>query len=165
MDKNTEVVLKDSDQMNAAIIAARNTSERLEIAAQMIDSGVIPKSFTEASAVVAACEMGAELGLKPYVALNNIYVIQGRPTLSAASMVALVQAKGIAVKVIEDFKATTHTNGDEDVKTTVTIFRKVKELNMVMEYEHTKTWNECALAGWTAKDNWLKLEQDFSSSN
>ena len=102
MNKNTDLVLKDSDQMNTALVAARNTEERLVIAQQMIDSGVIPKSFQEASAVVAACEMGAELGLKPYVALNNIYVIQGRPTLSAASMVALVQAKGVAVKVTED---------------------------------------------------------------
>ena len=155
MDK---IVLKDSDQMNAAIVAAKNTEERLAIAEQMIDSGIVPKSFTEPAAVVAACEMGAELGLKPYVALNNIYVIQGRPTLSASSMVALVQSRGVAVKITEDFVKTTHTSGEEDIKTTVQIFRKLKELDMVMEYNHSKTWNECDLAGWTVKDNWSKLE-------
>ena len=158
MDK---IVLKDSDQMSAAIVAARNTDERLTIAEQMIDSGIVPKSFTEPAAVVAACEMGAELGLKPYVALNNIYVIQGRPTLSAASMVALVQSRGVAVKITEDFVPISHTDGTEDVKTTVQIFRKLKELDMVMEYNHSKSWNECELAGWTAKDNWSKYPKNM----
>lgn len=158
-----EIVLK-KEQMNTALVAATNTQERLEIATQMIDSGIVPKSFTEPAAVVAACEMGAELGLKPYVALNNIYVIQGRPTLSAASMVALVQARGVAVKVTEDFKAFQHGDGEtgvEDVRTSVTIYRKLKELDMVMEYEHSKTWNECDLAGWTAKDNWSKYPKNM----
>ena len=156
-----EIVLKDSEQMNTALVAARSTQERLDIATQMIDSGIVPKSFTEPAAVVAACEMGAELGLKPYVALNNIYVIQGRPTLSASSMVALVQARGVAVKVTEDFKAITHDGGQEDVRTTVKIFRKLKELDMVMEYDHSKTWNECDLAGWTSKDNWSKYPKNM----
>jgi hypothetical protein len=158
MDK---LVLKDSNQMDAAIIAARNAEDRIMIAQQMIDSGIVPKSFTEPSAVVAACEMGAELGLKPYVALNNIYVIQGRPTLSAASMVALVQSRGVAVKVLEDCKAFEHADGTEDARTTIKIYRKIKELDMVMEYDHSKSWAECEIAGWTEKENWSKYPKNM----
>lgn len=161
MNKNSEIVVKDQDQMNTALVGAKTSDERLVVAQQMIDSGVIPKSFQEASAVVAACEMGAELGLKPYVALNNIYVIQGRPTLSAASMVALVQARGVAVKITEDFTSISHTDGTDDVRTSVKIFRKIKELDLVMEYDHSKTWNECAIAGWTEKDNWSKYPKNM----
>ena len=46
MNKNTDLVLKDSDQMNTALVAARNTEERLVIAQQMI---LHPKGLNSAN--------------------------------------------------------------------------------------------------------------------
>ena len=47
----------------------------------VIDSGLAPKGFQTPQAVAVAMQFGAELGLPPMAALQNVAVIQGRPTL------------------------------------------------------------------------------------
>ena len=53
-------------------------------------SGLAPKSVKTPEQVVTIAMMGYELGLSPMTALNNISVINGKPTLEAKLMLALV---------------------------------------------------------------------------
>jgi hypothetical protein len=58
----------------------------------------VPKAFwSRPEAALAAILMGRELGLGDMVALQRIYVIEGRPTLSAELILGLVRRAGHSV--------------------------------------------------------------------
>lgn len=58
----------------------RNLTELMSWSKLVVNSGLAPKSMNE-SAVVIAVQMGAELGITPTQALQNIAVINGRPSI------------------------------------------------------------------------------------
>lgn len=58
-------------------------------------SELVPQAYREKPAnIFVAVQMGAELGLSPMQALQNIAVINGRPTLWGDAVLGLVQASG-----------------------------------------------------------------------
>jgi hypothetical protein len=64
----------------------------------VIDSGLAPKGFQTPQAVAVAMQFGAELGLPPMAALQNVAVIQGRPTLWGDAV------PGICQHLVEAYK-------------------------------------------------------------
>lgn len=65
----------------------------------MAASGLMPKSLTNTSAVFVAIQMGLEVGLSPMQAVQNIAVINGRPSVWGDSVLGLVRASGL----LEDY--------------------------------------------------------------
>ena len=64
--------------------------ERMQYAKALSASGLIPQAFKGQPAnVLVAIEYGHALGIAPIVALSEINVIQGTPSLSASLMAAL----------------------------------------------------------------------------
>jgi len=64
--------------------------------AQMIgQSGLAPKGFDTPAAVMVALQMGAELGLSPMASLQNIAVINGKPSVYGDCQLAVVRASGL----------------------------------------------------------------------
>jgi len=57
-------------------------------------SGMAPKGMEKVETLVVALEMGAELGLPPMAAVQNIAVINGRPSLWGDAMLALCRGSG-----------------------------------------------------------------------
>jgi hypothetical protein len=57
-------------------------------------SGLAPKGIESPEAIVIAVQMGMEVGLPPMAALQNIAVINGRPSLWGDAMLAVVRATG-----------------------------------------------------------------------
>ena len=67
----------------------------VELAAAVAKTEFVPKGLRgRPEAVVAAILQGHELGLEPMASLNKIHVVDGRPTLAAELMRALVQRAG-----------------------------------------------------------------------
>lgn len=64
---------------------------KYEMAGVLARSGLIPKGLDTAEKVFVALQWGHELQLSPMVAVNNIAVINGKPTLSADIMSAVVK--------------------------------------------------------------------------
>lgn len=64
-------------------------------------SGMAPKALNTPQKVLAVCLKGRELRLPPMQALTHIHIVEGRPTLSAECMVALVQRAGHKIRVLE----------------------------------------------------------------
>jgi len=76
-------------------------SEATTMADHLAKSALVPKEFRGRPAdVFLAITYGIELGLPPVTVLNSISVIQGRPTLYAASMVGLCWASGLCEKFV-----------------------------------------------------------------
>ncbi len=63
-------------------------------------SGLMPKGLTSPEAVFTAIQMGLEVGLSPMQAVQNIAVINGRPSLWGDAALGLVEASGL----LEDFQ-------------------------------------------------------------
>lgn len=60
----------------------------------VLASGFAPKGMNEAG-VLIAIQMGSELGLSPMASLQNIAVINGRPSIWGDAMLAICRASGL----------------------------------------------------------------------
>jgi len=88
-----------------------------DLAEKISRSALIPQAYRGKPADAAICMMyGAEVGLPPMTALQRIVVINGRPTLDAQGMTALIRGAGHSlVGTTSDTEATvvgTRLNGD-----------------------------------------------------
>lgn len=80
----------------------RSLNEAMEFARMIAESQFAPKEFKgNPGDVFVAMQMGAELGLAPMQALQNIAVINGRPSVYGDTMLAIVRARPDCVDVAE----------------------------------------------------------------
>ena len=83
-------------------IRPRSLEELMQFAEAIAGSELMPKDYRNKPAnVVVAIQMGSELGLAPLQALQNIAVINGRPSVWGDALLALVQSQPDCLDVIE----------------------------------------------------------------
>lgn len=71
-------------------------TEMMQFCETISNSNFCPKDYKGKSGeIIVAIQYGAEIGLKPMQALQNIAVINGRPCVWGDSLLALVQASGL----------------------------------------------------------------------
>lgn len=77
-------------------------AEAIEVAKYFAHSSLVPKHFQgQPGDVLVAMQMGSELGLSPMSSLQNIAVINGRPSLWGDAVLALVIAHPDCEDVVE----------------------------------------------------------------
>ena len=75
------------------------------VATILAASGVVPKDLHQRpEAIFVTMNMGAELGLSPMASLQNISVINGRPTLWGDGLLGVVRGSGQLAGFSETFK-------------------------------------------------------------
>lgn len=85
-------------------------AEAMKLAELIANSDLAPKDFKgKAGNCLIAMQMGMEVGLAPMQAIQNIAVINGRPTLWGDAALALVQASGVCEYVHESWDEKTQT--------------------------------------------------------
>lgn len=85
----------------------KNMDEALKFAEMISKSELVPKDFfNKPGNVLVAVQMGLEVGLKPMQALQNIAVINGRPSMWGDAVLALVKSSRLCEYVIEEFDET-----------------------------------------------------------
>lgn len=68
-----------------------NANDAINFSRQLVASGFLPKSITKPEQAFAIIVTGRELGLTAMQSLRGIHIIEGKPTLSADTMAALVK--------------------------------------------------------------------------
>ena len=68
-------------------------TEIMSIGKAFAESGMFPDIKSAAQAIVKI-QAGAELGIAPFAAMSGIHIIQGKPTIGAGVMAAMVKASG-----------------------------------------------------------------------
>lgn len=68
-----------------------NLSELFKWSKAIIGSSLVPSHISKPEDAVLVVQQGRELGISALASLNNIYVVKGKPTISAKLCVALVQ--------------------------------------------------------------------------
>jgi hypothetical protein len=137
-----------------------------------IDSGLLPNSITDPEQVMVIVQHGKELGLTPFIAIQNINVISGKPVLSSSMLGALMKRRKIEWIWDEDFVIVKNDKGENEVapdgqanrRTTIHFYWKSDVTNRVMEATFSVTWAQFVLAGLTKKDNWIKLPKNMLRS-
>jgi len=109
MSTTTEVALHHERSPAVAglfSLAPRNLDEAFRLADMLADSDLVPKDYKgKPGNCMVAMQWGAEIGLKPMQALQNIAVINGRPSLWGDAMLALVRSSPLCEYVVETIDA------------------------------------------------------------
>lgn len=84
-------------------LAPQSIDEALKFADMLSKSNLVPKDFIgNAGNILVAIQWGMELGLQPMQSMQNIAVINGRPSLWGDSVIALVKASPACEYVVEE---------------------------------------------------------------
>ncbi len=118
-------------------------------------SGLCPAALDTPEKVVVTLQAGAELGLKPWQALNSIHVIKGKVSLSGSMMIGLVRNSDKCSSLRMSF---TGTPGKPDFAAVVTSIRVGEDDPCVTEF----SVRDATLAGlWDKGENWRKYPRDM----
>lgn len=122
-------------------------TETQTLAAAMHKSGYFPdlKNADQALVKIAA---GREFGLGPWAAITQIHIVQGRPTLGANMLAAMVKRSG-------KYDYTVQRLDDEACELVVT--QDGKPCGPAIAY----TTEDAKKADLLGKDNWKKYRQDM----
>lgn len=86
-------------------LAPRTFDEALRFAELIAQTNMVPQAYRGKPAdVLVAIQMGAELGLAPMQALQNIAVINGRPSVWGDALLAIVRASPLCEDVQEEVR-------------------------------------------------------------
>ena len=135
-------------QTEQTVLVPQNEMEQLQL---LIDSKVLPSNIKTIQQAFAVAQFGKDLGMKPMQAFHQVYSIQGRLALSSKGLGALLWANGIQYKTIQDFEKITKEDGKTDFITTIEFYR-----GQIVD-RASFTWSDAVRAGWTTKDNWVKM--------
>lgn len=96
---------------NVATISQKQTfsltpqtlEEAMQFASMLAKSTIVPKDYQgNPGNVIVAIQWGMELGLPPLQAMQNIAVINGRPSIWGDAMLALVRGSGLLESITEE---------------------------------------------------------------
>jgi hypothetical protein len=91
-------------------LSPQTFEQALTFSQYLADSDLVPKDFKGKPAnCLIAMQWGAELGLKPLQALQNLAIINGRPSLWGDAVIALVRGSPLCESVLETDDGTTAT--------------------------------------------------------
>lgn len=126
----------------------------------LIDSKVLPSNIKTIEQAFTIAKYGKELGMPVMQAFHQIYSIQGRLALSAKALGGLLWKNGIQYKTVKDGEIVvrgTDKDGNEikDRVTTIIFYRGR------IEEEVSFYWSDAVKAGWTTKDNWIKMPKQM----
>jgi hypothetical protein len=123
-----------------------NFPEALQMASLIAKSGMVPKSYDgNAGAVLVAIAMGAEIGLTPMASIQNVAVINGRPSLWGDAVLAVCTSHRECEDIIETY--------DDATKTAICTVRRRGRHPVVRQFSET----DAKLAGlWGKAGPWTQ---------
>ncbi len=101
--------------------------EQYQKFAEMVaESGLAPKGLEKPASIMVALQMGAELGMSPMASLQNIAVINGRPSVWGDAQLAVCRASGVFDE--SQFEEHIAKDGDQYVATSTVCRRGGKPI-------------------------------------
>lgn len=105
MNNLQAVKTQAKDMLSHGILNPSNLQEAMEMANVMSQSTIIPKDFGgNPGNILVAMQWGMELGMAPLQAMQNIAVINGRPSLWGDALIAIVRGSDVCEYVKEEVR-------------------------------------------------------------
>jgi hypothetical protein len=135
---------------NKLAIIPRTLDESMTLAEQLAKSNLLPPALKSKPAdVLVSIMAGAELGLPPMASIRGIYVVNGKPTLAADTMMGVVLASGLAEYFVQT----------ESSATSVTF--ETKRKGSPVAQRCTWTMDDAKRAGVSRKDTWTSFPRQM----
>ena len=100
---STIATIKPKSHSAPAFATPENLEQAMKLAEMMAKSDLVPKDYKgKPGNCLIAMQMGAELGLPPMQAIQNIAVVNGRPAVWGDAIIGLVRASGLCEFIKED---------------------------------------------------------------
>ena len=119
-------ITKTNGALSTERFTPRNFNELERFAAIVSKSSFVPQAFRgKAGDCMIAVQLGAELGLAPLQALQNVAVIQGKPSVYGDAVLGLIRGSGLCeyfTESVENGVATARTKRKGEVKEEVRTF-------------------------------------------
>lgn len=122
---------------------------KLQMADMFVRSGLCPRGMDTKEKVFVALQFGDELGLAPWISIQNCAVIQGRPSMGAHIMVGVAQSANL----LDGWD----TTGCGDTEAVVRARRRGSSDVHIGKY----TLDDAKRAGLLGKDNWRNFPADM----
>lgn len=106
-ENRTITPAKPALPMTARGVSIDSMESLFRFADAVFQSGLAPTSLKNPQAIMIAIEMGLEVGLPPMAALQNIAVVNGRPTIWGDAQLGIVRSTG----ELEEFAEWYEING------------------------------------------------------
>jgi len=131
--------------------------QQIKFCEYIAQSPLIPDTLrARPDSILVAINYGREIGLDPMVAINNIFVVNGKPTLSANIMLAKIEQSGLGyIEILEETAE----------KCVVKAIRFGVDGRNDREYTTSFTFAEAQKAGLVKeKSGWSKFPKDMCFS-
>lgn len=119
--QNTEIdILPAARPVQSPVLAqlmehAQAMATAKQLADALCATDLVPMDYkNKAGNGAAAILYGAEIGLNPIQALQNIFVVHGRPAIYARTALALVKSHGVKLQTIESSNECVTVRGTRD---------------------------------------------------
>lgn len=135
---------------------------------KLIKSKQLPAHIKTVEEAFTVAQMGRELGFHTMQSFHYIIPIQGKLSLSAKAIGALLRKGGVTYQTIEDgiwvyqddttsniIKSTEENARPIDQRTTILFFRDGREERCSF------TWKDAEKQGLTTKDNWKRMPKEM----
>lgn len=129
-------------------IYAASVPDRMRYAEALSGASLLPESYRGKPAnLLLALEYGSALGIAPMVAVQEIHVIKGKPTLSALLQAALVRRAGHTLRVTGDSSSAT--------------CEIIRADDPTFTFSTTWTLERAKAAGLLTNDSWRKYPDNM----
>lgn len=96
-DKNTAVAIMDKEPAISPFTSVRTFETAQRMATMLCNSSLVPTAYQGKENLpncVIALEMANRIGVSPFLIMQNMHVIQGRPSMSSQYLIGMVNASG-----------------------------------------------------------------------
>lgn len=130
----------------------------------LLESKKLPAHIRSVEDAYTIAQMGRELGFATMQAFHYIIPIQGRLSLSAKAIGALLMRAGIRIRTISDaeYVFDDGTTSEYSVKPGAKAVDRITTLEFRRGDTHEEvsyTWVDAQNAGYTTKDNWKRMPE------
>lgn len=112
MSANEQALVKQEKTpiaMGARGIQLQTFEDLYRFATVVVQTPFAPRDFRTAESVMIACAYGMELGLSPMASLQNIAVVNGKPSVYGDALIGVVEGSGL----LEDINERMEGEGDD----------------------------------------------------
>lgn len=138
---STELATVQRQTNAVSVLTPDGFTAAMQLAETLVSSGFLPKAVDKPAKALAIIIAGQELGMPPMKSLRSFHIIEGKPSLSANSMLERFTERGGDVQwLVSDEKTAT-----------IKLTPRGKS-----SHEETFTIADAQKAGLVGKDNWKK---------
>jgi hypothetical protein len=156
--------MEDKGSKSDSLAVQQSEQDLKNFLTKLIDSKKLPAHIKNVDEAFTIAQMGKELGFATMQAFHYIIPIQGRLSLSAKAIGALLRKGGIEFITTEDgvliYPGDTTVKPEDGAKP-IDQRTTIKFVRNGLEEICSFTWNDAKKQGLTTKDNWIRMPKEM----